>query len=147
MVGASGNGARERRATMPNTETFLRRVLLADAAASLAIGAMGALGAGALAGLLGLPVPLLRGAGLVLLPWAALVAWLAYRPAMPRRAVWAVLMLNVIWVVDSLLLLISGLVAPTALGTTFVLAQAAAVAALATAQGVGLRVASAPQMA
>lgn len=132
---------------MPSTETFLRRVLLADAAASLAMGAICALGAGALAGPLGLPVPLLRGVGLLLLPWAALVAWLAYRPAMPRRAVWAVVVLNLIWVVDSVLLLVSGLVAPTALGTGFVLAQAVAVAALAAAQAVGLRVASAPQMA
>lgn len=132
---------------MPNNEIFLRRVLLADAAASFAMGAICALGAGALTGLLGLPVPLLRGVGLLLLPWAALVAWLAYRPAMPRRAVWAVVVLNLIWVVDSLLLLVSGFVAPTALGTLFVVAQTAAVAVLAVAQAVGLRVAAAPQMA
>ncbi len=130
---------------MPNTETFLRRVLLADGLASLVMGTLLTLGAGVLTGLLGLPAPMLRGAGVVLLPWAALVAWLAYRPAMPRRAVWVVVVLNVIWVVDSVLLLASGLVAPTMLGTMFVLGQALAVAALAAAQIVGLRAAATPQ--
>jgi hypothetical protein len=122
---------------------FLRRVLLADAVASGATGALTLLAAAPLSGLLGLPAGLLRAAGLALLPYAAAVAWLALRRAEPARAVvWAVVAINAVWAVDSvLLLLVPGWVAPTALGVAFVLAQAAVVAGFAALQGLGLRTA------
>ncbi len=53
---------------------FLRLALLGDAAASGATGLLLATAAGPLAPLLGLPEPLLRSAGLVLLPYAAAIA-------------------------------------------------------------------------
>ncbi|HYE00911.1 MAG TPA: hypothetical protein VEH84_16125 [Alphaproteobacteria bacterium] len=118
---------------------FLRLALLGDAAASGAAGLLMAAGAGPLAGPLGLPEELLRYAGLALLPYAALVARLGTRPDPARGAVWAVIAVNACWAADSLLLLLSGWVAPTALGTAFVLAQAAVVAAFAVAQHAGLR--------
>lgn len=118
---------------------FLRRVLMADAAASAATGALMAFGADAFADLLGLPESLLRYAGLALLPFAALLAFIATRAALPRAAIWAVIVANALWVTDSLALLASGWVAPTALGIAFVIAQAAAVAALAELEYVGLR--------
>lgn len=132
---------------MFRTSSLLRQALLADAVASLAMGALLVLGAGALAPLLGLPRLLLLVAGLLLLPWAVGVFWLARQAVPPRRLAWAVVVLNLVWVADSLLLLGSGLVQPTALGTFFVLAQALAVAALAAAQALGLSAGQAVQAA
>ncbi len=119
--------------------SILRLALLGDALASGATGLLAALGAGVLAEPLGLPVPLLRMAGLALLPYAAFVGWLGTRPEPARGAVLAVIAINALWTLDSLALLVSGWVAPTALGTAFVLLQAAVVAGFAAAQAWGLR--------
>lgn len=119
---------------------FLRRVLIADALASGAMGALLAAAAAPLSGLLGLPAGLLLGAGLVLLPWAAVVGWLGLRQAPPSRgAVRAVVVLNALWVVDSLLLPLTGWVAPTPLGLAVLVGQALAVAGLAALQALALR--------
>lgn len=120
-------------------DTFLRRVLLADAAISGLTGALMAGGSGLLAGLLALPEPLLRYAGLVLLPFAAFVAVVATRPATLRGAAWAVVLINGLWSLDSVALLLTGWVAPNLLGYGFVLFQAAAVAGLAALQLRALR--------
>lgn len=124
--------------------SFLRAALLGDAIASAATGLLCAAGAGLLAGPLGLPEVLLRGAGLVLLPYAAAVLWLGLRESAPRAAIVAVIAANVLWVLDSLLLLASGWVAPTGLGTAFVIVQALAVAGFAAAQSLALRGSGAP---
>lgn len=118
---------------------LLRRVLLADAAVSVVSGLLLALAAGPLADPLGLPPLLLRVAGIVLLPFAALLWHLATRPAVPRRGVWAVIVLDALWVVESGALLLSGWVAPTGLGTAFVIAQALVVLGFAEATWMGLR--------
>jgi hypothetical protein len=118
---------------------FLRTVMLADAAASGATGLLAALGADLLAPLTGLPAGLLAYAGLSLLPYAALVAWLALRERLPRAAVWAVIAYNGLWALDSLVVAFGGFFAPTALGIAFVVAQAAVVAAFAELQLVGLK--------
>jgi hypothetical protein len=119
--------------------TFLRYALLGDAAASGATGLLMVLGGGFLTGLLGLPEPLLRYAGLILLPYAAIIAYLGTRESLSRSAVWAVIVVNAIWVVDSVLLLLGGWVTPTTLGYAFVIFQAVVVAAFADAQYLGLR--------
>ena len=59
--------------------TCLRNVLLLDAAASGATAALLIAGAGLLDGLLGLPVALMREAGLILVPYVAFVAWVGTR--------------------------------------------------------------------
>ncbi len=123
---------------MIRTSSLLRQALLADAAASGAVGVLLVPGAGMLAPLLGLPSGLLLAAGLLMLPWAGFVFWLARQAQPRRRLAWAVVWLNALWVAESLLLLASGWVQPTLLGTMFVLAQALAVAALAAAQALGL---------
>src|SRR5688572_6345114 len=122
-----------------DTPQFLRRVLLADAAASAATGLLLSLGAVPLEFLFGLPAALLRLSGLVLLPFAALVALLATRARIRTGAVWAVIAVNALWVVDSLGLLLSGQVAPTALGQAFVVAQAIVVAVFAELEFSALR--------
>ena len=121
------------------SNSFLRTVLLADAIASGATGLLMIAGAGLLAGLLGLPVALMREAGLVLIPYVAFVAWVGTREAISRRAVQAIIALNVLWVAGSIGLLLSGWIAPTMLGYAFVIAQGAVVAVLAELQFVGLR--------
>ncbi|HEX6039746.1 hypothetical protein [Longimicrobium sp.] len=102
--------------------------LLLDAAASGGMGLLLAGFAGPLAGVLGLPEVLLRYAGAGLLPFAAVLAYLATRREVGRGALWAVIAVNAAWVSESVLLVASGWVSPTSLGTAFVLAQAAAVA-------------------
>jgi hypothetical protein len=80
--------------------SFLRRVWWADAAVSAVVGAAMAGAAGPLGELVGLPARLLATAGLSLLPYAAFLAWLATRSAVPRAAAWAPVLLNVVWAID-----------------------------------------------
>ena len=117
----------------------LRQALLADALVSGATGLLLALGAGALAGFLGLPEALLRYAGLILLPYAAMVAAIGTRSSIRPAAAWAVIAINALWALDSVILLLSGWVAPNALGYGFVIAQAAVVAMFAEIQLISLR--------
>ncbi|MFN3855522.1 MAG: hypothetical protein ACK4M0_14110 [Phreatobacter sp.] len=119
--------------------TFLRRLLTFDAITSGAMGLKLAVGAGLLAPWLGLPEPLLRIAGLVLLPFAVAVAVVAARVPSSRGAVMAIAAVNALWVVASLGLLVSGLVAPTLFGMVFVAAQAVFVGILAELQVIGAR--------
>lgn len=118
---------------------FLRRVLVADALASAATGLLMALGASRLEDLLGLPASLLLYAGLILLPYAAAVGMIAARQIVPRAAIWAVIVCNALWAIDSVALLASGWVQPTGLGYGFVLAQALVVALFAELQYLGIR--------
>jgi len=118
---------------------FLKSALLADAIVSGATGLLLFLGAEFLAGLLQLPETLLRPAGLFLLPYAALVAFLATRVNPPTWAVWAIILTNTLWAIESIVLLFGGSVTPNVLGYTFVIAQALVVAGFAGAQFVGLQ--------
>ena len=122
-----------------SASTFLRRVLALDAVTSGVRGAVLVLAVAPLSSLLGLPAPLLTWSGLCLLPFAALVGWLATRELPPRAGVWTVVLCNAFWAVDSIVLLVSGWVEPTFLGTVFVVFQALVVAVLAELQFSGLR--------
>lgn len=118
-------------AALTNRSTTLRRVIVLDAAASGTMGLLLLLGAGVIDQPLGLPDGLLRWTGLVLVPFAAVLAWLGTRASIAPQAVRAVVMLNVAWAVGTPLVLLTGWVSPTQLGELFVLAQAAAVAGFA----------------
>lgn len=122
-----------------DAQTFLRRVLAFDALTSGAMGLMLIVAAGALGPLLNLPVPLLRGVGLSFIPFVALVAYAATRNPASRSLALTVAILNAVWVVASVGLLMSGLVAPNILGTVFVAAQAVFVGILAELQIIGAR--------
>jgi hypothetical protein len=117
----------------------LRPLLLLDAVTSAALALLLLTLAGPLAGLLGLPVGLLRGAGLVLIPFAAMLALVVQRGARSRAAVGTVALCNALWVGASVALLFGGTVQPTPAGTAFVVAQAAAVAVFAWLQAASLR--------
>ncbi len=122
-----------------NHPTALRRALLLDAAASGTMGVLLLLAAGPVAQPLGLPVSLLRWAGVTIVPFAALLVWVARRANLPRDLVRTIVGANALWVIGSVLLLASGWVRPTALGELFVLLQAAAVAGFAYLEYRGLR--------
>ena len=119
---------------MPQT-LFLRRILALDSLSCLAMGLLMGLGAPALAPLFGLPEPLIRLAGLALLPLAAFIGWLATRPL--PALVWVVILGNLAWTAESFATLAQH--QATAVGTAFVSAQALTVLALAAFEFVGLR--------
>ena len=116
------------------TSAGLRRKLIADAVLSALSGLLMIAGAGPLAALLRLPRPLLFWAGLALLPFAAVNAWLGLRAKAPRRAVLAIILCNACWAADSLVALGCGWLQPSVSGMAVVLFQALAVAALADAE-------------
>ena len=112
--------------TLVAMSPLLRRVLVADALISAAAGIMMVAGANLLQGLLQLPYSLLMGAGLALFPWTAGLLWLARKPVVPSAAVWTVIVLNVVWVANTL-------------GLAFIGLQAVMVAVLAELEFTGLR--------
>jgi hypothetical protein len=122
-----------------HSSLFLRRALVLDAVASGATALLVIVGAGYIDALLGLPVALLRGAGLLLVPYVAFVAFVATRRRIEPAAVWLIIACNALWVLASFLLLLSGKFAPTGLGIAFVVAQAVVVALLGELQYMGLR--------
>ena len=125
--------------TSIRASALLRRVLIVDAVTSGASGIAMIAFAEVLANLLQLPVDLISEAGIVLLPFAAFVGFVASRSEPARFAVWAIIALNVVWFVDSIGLLFTGWVAPNTLGYAVVIAQAAGVLVLADLEYMGLR--------
>ena len=125
---------------MPTSSfTFLRRLLIADAVVSGATGVLMAAAASTLEQFLGVPAPLVQYAGLILLPFAAGVGWLAFQDPPAPAGVKMVIAANGAWVVGSILLLLPGGIDPNALGLVFIIVQAAVVAVLGELQYVGLR--------
>ena len=125
--------------THTQSATFVRRLLLTDALVSGATGAVMAGAAPLLESWLGLPTALLRFAGIALLPFAAVVGWLALQTAPARAGVQAIVAANFAWVIASILLLVAGGVNPTALGIAFVVFQAIVVGFLGELQYMAMR--------
>lgn len=126
-------------ASMIRPSALLRRALQADALVSGAMALLLTLAAGTLSPLLALPEALLLDTGLFLIGYAALVGWLGTRAVLPRTLVLIVIAGNALWTLGSVALLLSGPVAPNALGIAFVLVQATAVGIFAELQFIGLR--------
>ena len=124
---------------MNSNTSFLRRALFADAIASAAMGLLLLAAAVPLEPLLSLPVALLRAIGAISFVYAVYVTLVARREHLSTGAARFIVFGNVVWVVASVGLLLSGWVSPTPLGCAFVIAQAVVVAALAELQFVGLR--------
>jgi hypothetical protein len=119
--------------------SFVRRILVADAVISGATGLLMVAASPWLEGPLGVPSALLRYAGASLLPFALVVTWLARRDQVSATGVWAVIAANTMWAFDSVALLFTGWIEPTAIGYAFIVFQAIVVAAIAELQYVGLR--------
>ena len=114
----------------------IRQAMTLDLVGTGATALLAVTAAGFTAGLTDLPEPLVRGAGLALLPFLALVAAMAFKPA--RGGVIAVIAINIAWVIASIAAL-TFFVSPNALGYAFVVAQALAVGLFAELQILALR--------
>lgn len=119
--------------------TFLRTVIGLDAAACGVMGAAFAFDAGWLAGPLGLSPALMQPVGLFLVGYAALLAWLASRPALPRAVVWALVGFNLLWAVESIALVALGWAQPTTLGLAVIVGQALAAVVVADLQHLSMK--------
>lgn len=121
----------------PRGVASLRTIFAIDALTCLLMGLLLISFTETLARLLGLPSRLLLGAGLVLLPCAALM-YATARSAGPNRFLgWLVVLGNFAWVLASIG--VAAMLAPSPLGIAFLLAQAAAVAILGGIEYRGLR--------
>jgi len=118
---------------------FLRQVLFADAASCVLCGGAQLLGGAVLADWLNLPAALLAGTGWFLLAYGATVAFVATRDPLPPRLVRLLVAGNLAWAAACAALLAGGWIAPTRLGTWWILAQAACVLVLADLQWTALR--------
>ena len=87
--------------------------------------------------LLGLPAGWLRGVGVFLLLFGAVVWAVAVRPTPP--AVGTVVAANVLWAVGSVVVALTGVGGPTVVGAAWIVLQAVVVAAFAGLQVAGLR--------
>lgn len=119
--------------------TFLRAVIAADAAACGLMGAAFAFDAGLLAEPLGLTPAFMQPVGWFLLPYAAILALLATRPALPRAVVWTLVGFNVLWAVESVAVMALGWIQPSGLGVGFVAVQAFAALVVGDLQYIALR--------
>jgi hypothetical protein len=121
---------------------FLRRVLLFDAATCLITGTVMLTASGTVERLLAIPAPVSRVLAVVLLVFGAAVAWVATRRELPGStvwAVWAIVAMNALWAVESVLALAFGWLEPNSPGRAFIIAQAVVVAVIAELQFIGLR--------
>jgi hypothetical protein len=118
---------------------MLPLALRLDAVVSGANGVVYLAAAPLLEELLGLPAGPMRAVGGFFLLFAVGVWVVASRTPVDVRAAAAVVVLNELWVVGSLLVAVTGLGSPTAVGTVWIVLQAGVVAGFAALQTVGLR--------
>lgn len=124
---------------MINPSLFLRRAIQGDAIITGAMALLLVAAAGVLGPMLNLPESFLRQVGIFLIVYAALVGFLGTRETMLRLAVWAVILCNALWTIDSIVLLFTGWMSPNLLGTAFIVAQAVSVGIIAELQYIGLK--------
>jgi hypothetical protein len=123
-------------------DALTRVALKLDAVVTGANGVAYLAAASLLDGPLGLPESFLRATGAFLIAFAAAVWFTATRPAVNRNAVYAVIALNALWVVDSIALAAFGWYDPTTGGSIWVVLQALVVAGFAALQAYAVRHAS-----
>jgi hypothetical protein len=127
--------------TLPRSTDESRGVRLAvrfDAAVTGAFGALLVIASPLLNGWLGIATPLLVALGVILVGYALVLEFVVARRPTPAL-VWEVIALNTLWVVASVVAVLTDALTLTTLGTVFVLAQAAAVALIADLQYLALR--------
>jgi hypothetical protein len=117
---------------------FLKRVLLLDAASCLGMAAVLIAGDEALSRLFGVSELLLSGAAYMLIPVGLFIAWLGARSAAHAAVIGLVIVGNVIWTLESMLVAFTT-AGITGLGSLFVAGQGAAVLTLAILEFVGLQ--------
>ncbi|WP_086822770.1 hypothetical protein [Allokutzneria sp. NRRL B-24872] len=127
--------------TITNTrkDAFLRLIMKLDAVVTGANGIAYLLGAALIGPLLGLPAGLLVPVGIFLTCYAVAVWFIGTRPEINVKAAWGVALVNLVWVVDSLVVAFSDFYPLTGWGVLWIVAQAVVVDAFAVLQVIGLR--------
>lgn len=118
---------------------LLKNALLADGALVLAAGIFLRIIADFLAERFGLPTNSMHIVGTALIPWAGFVIYLGLGKLVLPAAFWVVIAGNALWVLASFVLLATGWLSLTPLGTAFLLLQALVVAGFAAVQFYALR--------
>src|SRR5687768_9419884 len=136
---ASTIEARPAHSTIKGRSSMLRFALKLDALATGGLAVLALTAGPLLVELLGTPLTVLWPTGLFLVCYAAAIWVTATRPSINRTAAWGAVVLNLLWVVASVVLVVGGWLPLTVLGLTFVVAQAIAVPLFADLQLVGLR--------
>lgn len=118
---------------------LLRRTLEFDGIATALNGLVYVLAAGWAGDQLGLPAALLYPAGAALVVVGALVLAVSARREAPVLWVGAIVVLNAVWAIDSVLVVAAGWFGPTTAGTTWILLQAGLIAVFVVLQYAGLK--------
>lgn len=118
---------------------LLRFALTLDGIATGATGLLFVALTSVLDTVLGVSPGLLLGVGLFFVAYGAVVLWIGTREVINGRAATAVAVVNLLWTVDSAVVLIAGALDLTALGTMTVLGLAAVTAGFGAAQLAGVR--------
>jgi hypothetical protein len=128
-------------AAPPSTrsDSLLRPALRLDAVVTGANGLAYLAAAPLLDDLLGLSGGLLRGTGAFLLVYGVAVWLVGSGPRISAAAVEAVVAANLLWVIGSVVAVVTGFGSPTTVGAVWLVLQAAVVAAFAALQITGLR--------
>lgn len=127
-------------ATLFTRSNLLRYTLRGDAIFSVATGAIGLAAARPLATLLGIQPPLILGIlGALVVLYGAFLFYTAAQAQINRRIAIAAIALDVIWVIDSAVLLIAGWLPLTSTGMWTIALVAVAVAVFAELKFFGLR--------
>jgi hypothetical protein len=119
--------------------SLLRLALRADAIVSLAAGAIGLVAAQPLGTLLGIQPLALGILGAIVAVYGAFLFYVAAQAQVSRRVALAALILDAIWVIDSVVLLITGWLPLTSAGMWTIGLVALAVATLGELKFFGLR--------
>lgn len=125
--------------TLIHPSRSLKTALAVDAASGAATAALQLAMPRLLADTLGLPMALLLETGLFLAGLAVVLTFLARSSRVAAPLVWAIVIGNMAWSAACVLLWATGVLAPTALGVAFLLAQGAVVMALALWEAIGLK--------
>ncbi len=126
-------------ATRLRSPGLLRQALRLDALVTGLNGAAYLAAAPFLDDLLGLPAGPLQAVGAFLLAYSGVVWAVGSRPRIDPRAAGAVVVVNLLWALDSVALAATGWGSPTTAGTVWIVLQAGVVGAFAALQWLGLR--------
>ncbi len=123
-----------------DTSSLLRHAILANGIFCGVSGIVLLLAAAPLATLLGIPAPLvLRGTGFVLGCYGIALFFLASQQHINQKLALAVILLDVLWVLDSIVILLTGWLPLTTTGIWVIAILALIVAGFAEVQYLGLR--------
>ena len=139
MTAQSTTAGTRAAAEIAASDGLLRFALKTDAAMTAANGLAYLAGFALLDGWLGVPAALLAGVGAFLLAFAVFVGRVAMQPEISRLAAGGIVAANLLWAVDSVILLLVDGFSPTLAGQIVIAVQAAGVAGLAGLQYAGLR--------